>query len=72
MSYIKTTWVDGETVINAEKLNKIEDALSSFDEDITSLTSGYFPSSITIGSTVFTELQLQELLAIIDATGVEF
>jgi len=72
MSYVKTTWVDGETAIDAEKLNKIEDALYSFDADITSLTGGYFSNGITIGSTTLTELQLQGLLAIVDATGVEF
>lgn len=31
MAYTKTTWVDGQTVIDAQKLNKIEDALSTQD-----------------------------------------
>lgn len=38
MAYIKTNWVDGQTKLNAENLNKIEEGISTNDTAITSLT----------------------------------
>ncbi len=32
MSYEKTNWIDNETVVDAQKLNKIEDKLLELDE----------------------------------------
>lgn len=34
MAYVKTTWVDGETPINAQNMNNIEDGLVSLSEEI--------------------------------------
>lgn len=65
MSYIRTNWVNGETVIDAESLNNIEDWISSFDAMI---SSGTF----VLGTTSFTEEDLIELLSFVDATGVSF
>lgn len=38
--YIKTTWIDNKTLINAEKLNKIENAISDLYQS--SLSPGEF------------------------------
>lgn len=38
--YIKTTWIDNKTPINAEKLNKIENAISDLYQN--SLSPGEF------------------------------
>ena len=33
MSYTPTTWVDGETPVNAENLNKMEEGIRKNSED---------------------------------------
>lgn len=66
MSYVQTTWVDGETSISADKLNKIENAIAALDGGVISNTT------LTIGTTTITEAQLIQLLSFIDASGVEF
>lgn len=46
MSYVPTTWIDGETPVNAENLNKLESAVKANDDAIyeinTARTNGEF------------------------------
>ena len=39
MSYIPTNWIDGETPVNAENLNKLEQAVQANDTAITEITA---------------------------------
>lgn len=63
MSYTKTNWVDGTTVINAQNLNKIEDALEAndtaiqnkFDKPAEAGTEGQILAVDASGNIVFTD-----------------
>lgn len=63
MSYTKTNWVDGTTVINAQNLNKIEDALEAndtaiqnkFDKPEEAGTEGQILAIDASGNIVFTD-----------------
>lgn len=35
MSYTPTTWIDGETPVNAENLNRLEEGVANADEKAT-------------------------------------
>lgn len=49
MAYTKTTWVNGETPINADNLNKIENQLETNTNDINALNT-YSTSEQRIGT----------------------
>lgn len=65
MAYVPTNWVDGETPITAEKLNKIELGIVNIDRKVGKLTAGQILDVVTKMNLISLEsLQLLQQLAV--------
>lgn len=46
--YIKTEWVDKETVITAEKMNKIEEQMDVITDNVIAINESFDPEAISL------------------------